>query len=326
MTRRDLLRGAAVGMGTAALAAAAPGETATVPMSEGPPLTPAERAAIAKGIGKEGSWVADQGVYTVPLPRNDLDVRIKGEPVPTPFGFGGWAAFKKAADGQAVLMSDTVLLQEEVNPVLSAALANRFGATAIHNHFFYEEPRVFYMHLHGRGEPGDLARRYAAAIQPSRLHPARQPAPRSTPAATPANQLNPANLARIAGHEGTVNGPVYKITVGRKDLTVRAMGATLPAAMGVNSWAAFYGARNRAHIAGDIVMLEPEVQPVIAALRKSGLEVVALHNHMLNEEPRLFFLHYYGVGPAEDLARGFRAALDELGKHGRAGKRENWAD
>jgi hypothetical protein len=127
-----------------------------------------------------------------------------------------------------------------------------------------------------------------------------------------------ARLAQIAGHEGVANGPVYKITVGRPDLQVMAMGTQITTAMGLNSWAAFAGDRDKAHIAGDIAMLEPEVNPVIRALRQNNLDVVAVHSHMLGEEPRIIFLHYYGTGPAETLAQGFRAALDELGKHGQS--------
>lgn len=281
-------------------------------------LTADEMAAVDQALGKKGNLVQDQGVYTVPLPRNDLKVSIKGEPVPIPFGFGGWVSFKKTRDGKAtVMMSDAVLLQEEVNPVLSAAQANGIEVTAIHNHFFYEEPRIFYTHVHAMGEPGELARAYAAAIRPSRLHPANQPTPGAPPARTGKEIFDMPALNRIVGYEAAVNGPTIKYTVGRSDLTVMAMGAVITAAIGLNSWAAFAGTPERAHVAGDIAMLEPEVNPVVASLRKHGLEVVALHHHMIGEEPRMIFLHYYGTGPAPELARGFRAALDELGKHGK---------
>src|SRR5262245_14179703 len=233
--------------------------------------------------------MADEGVYMVDLPRNDLKVKIRGDAVPTSFGFGGWVAFKKAANGQTTLMSDTVLQQEEVNPVISAAQANGIGITAIHNHFFYEEPRVFYMHLHGQGETAALARSFASAIRPSRLFPANQPPP-SPPSGPPVTQRFDTNrLAQIAGHRGEVKGPVYKITVGRTDVAVIAMYTRITTHMGLNSWAAFAGDRSRAHVAGDIAMLEPEVDPVIAALRKNNLEVVAVHQHMLGEQPRIIF-------------------------------------
>jgi hypothetical protein len=278
-------------------------------------LSNEEMAAIDRALGKKGTAVTDQAVYTVALPRNDLKVSIKGEAVPIPFGFGGWVAFKKTPRGETMLMSDTVLREEEVNRVISAGQENGLEVTAIHNHFFYEEPRIFYMHLHGHGPTEQLARAYADAIRPSPLFPANQPpsSPPTTPAAS--ERFDLPRLAETAGHEGQANGPVYKITVGRPDLRVVAMETEITTAMGLNSWAAFAGDRERAHIAGDIAMLEPEVNPVIRALRRNNLEVVALHHHMLGEEPRIIFLHYYGTGPAETLARGFRAALDELGKH-----------
>jgi len=280
------------------------------------PLSSDETAAVEQALGKKGNTVADQGVFTIPLPRNDLKMTIQGEPVPIPFGFGGWVSFKKAADGKTVMMSDTVLLQEEVNPVISAAQENSIEVTAIHNHFFFEEPRVFFMHLHGMGEPSRLAQAYSATIRPSKLHPANQPPPGAPPSRTAAELFDTAELARIASHDGQVNGPVYKITVGRPDLQVMAMGAEITAAIGLNSWAAFAGDREQARVAGDIAMLEPEVNPVIRALRARQLSVVACHSHMIGERPRILFLHYYGTGRATELAQGFRAALDELGKHG----------
>ncbi len=275
-------------------------------------------AAVDQALGKKGNLVQEQGVYTVPLPRNDLKITIEGEPVPIPFGFSGWVSFKKTRDGRStVMMSDCVLLPEEVNRVISAAHANGIEISAIHNHFFYEEPRVFFMHVHAMGDPGDLARRYSSAIRPSRLHPSNQPPAGPPPARTGKDLFDVARLDRITGYQAAVNGPTIKYTVGRSDLTVMAMGAEITAAMGLNSWAALAGSMDRARVAGDIAMLEPEVNPVIRALRKSNLEVVALHHHMIGEDPRILFLHYYGAGPAAQLAQGFRAALDELGKHGR---------
>ncbi len=286
-----------------------------------PPLTADDNAGVEQALGKKGSLVADQAVYTVPLPRNDLKVTLRGEPVPIPFGFGGWVSFKKTLDGrQTVLMSDVVLLQEEVNAVLSAAQENGLEISAIHNHFFYEEPRIFYMHVHGMGELGRLARAYSAAVRPAKIHPANQPPPGPPPARTGREIFDLPRLDAIMKYQGVVNGPTYKYTIGRADLTVLAMGAEITAAIGLNSWASFAGSMERAHVAGDVAMLEPEVNPVIRALRRNGLEIVALHHHMLGEQPRMVFLHYYGTGPAEQLARGFRAALDELGRaagHGR---------
>ncbi|MFB3880481.1 MAG: DUF1259 domain-containing protein [Armatimonadota bacterium] len=283
-------------------------------------LSAEEVAAVDAALGTKGSAVADELLYTVPLPRNDLSVTIQGDPVPVPFGFGGWASFKKARDGRTTMaMGDTVLVQEEVNPVITAAQAGQVQVTAIHNHFFWEEPRIFFMHLHAMGEDvGELAQRYSAAILPSRLHPKNQPPPKPFTGAGASERFALPELDGIVGSKGAVNGPVYKYTIGRPDLTVVAMDTVISAAIGMNSWAAFAGDMKRAHVAGDIAMLEAEVNPVIAALRRNNLDVVAVHNHMLGERPRIIFLHYYGTGAAPALARGFRAALDELGGHGKA--------
>ena len=321
-SRRRLLRTAAV-LGTTSAVAARAGGAANRP-GKTPPLTPGEMAAVDAALGKKGTYVEPQATYTTPLPRNDLKMTVAGAPVPIPFGFGGWVSVKKTLDGKAaVLMSDTVLLQEEVNPLISAAHASGLEISAIHNHFFYEEPRIFYMHVHGMSDRvDDLARRYAEAIKATKLFPANQP-----PAGPPAgDQRPPARtgkeifdlpaLDKVVGHTGAVNGPTYKYTIGRGDLFVTAMGAHLTAAIGLNTWASFAGTADSAHIAGDFAMLEPEVNPVIKALRASNIEVVATHNHMLGDEPRMVFLHYYGRGPALALVRGFRAGLNELGRHG----------
>lgn len=318
LNRRDFVQAAVLLGSTAALSPAA-----RAAQGGAKPLTADELAAVDQALGKKGNLVADQAVYTVPLPRNDLKVTIQGEPVPIPFGFGGWVSFKKTRDGRStVLMSDTVLLQDELNGVISAAQENGIEVTAVHNHFFWEDPRVFYMHVHAMGEPAKLAQAYSKAIRGTKLHPANQPPAGPPPAKTGSDLFDLPALDRTVGAQGVVNGPTYKYTLGRKDLTVMAMGAEITAAIGLNSWAAFAGGTDRARVAGDVAMLEPEVNPVIRALRKHNLNVVALHNHMLGEQPRMVFLHYYGTGPAGDLARGFRAALDELGKHGGEGKHQ----
>ena len=315
-TRRQLLRAAAAlgvagatGLGRIEEAEAAPQKGKT------PPMIQSDMAAVDAALGKKGRYVEAEAVYTVALPRNDLKVTIKGEPVPIPFGFGGWLSIKRTVNGKgAVLMSDTVLLEEEVNPLISAAHANGLEVSAIHNHFFYEQPRIFYMHLHGMGSASDLARWYAAAIKDTKLFPANQPPAGQSSGRTGKEIFDLPALDKIVGHTGTVNGPTYKYTVGRDDQRIMAMGAEMTASIGLNSWASFAGTADAAHVAGDMAMMEPEVNRVIHALRQNNLEVVALHHHMLGEQPRTIFLHYYGRGPATTLAQGFRAALDQLGK------------
>lgn len=315
-SRREMLRAAAVvgvagaaNLESVARVAAASVTLRTSPMSQN------DMTAVDTALGKKGRYVETESVYTVPLPRNDLKVTIKGEAVPIPLGFGGWVSFKKTIDGKsAVMMSDTVLLEEEVNPLISAAHVNGLEVSAIHNHFFYESPRIFYMHLHGMGDTSDLARRYASAIKTTKLFPANQPPAGQATARTGKEIFDLPGLDKIVGYTGTVNGPTCKYTIGRDDLKIMAMGAEMTANIGLNTWAAFAGESDAAHIAGDVAMLEPEVNRVIKALRQNNLEVVALHHHMLGESPRIIFLHYYGRGPATTLAQGFRAALGELGK------------
>ncbi len=234
--------------------------------------------------------------------------------MPIAFGFGGWVSLKRTLDGKsAMLMSDTVLLEEEVNPLISAAQDAGLEVGAIHNHFFYESPRIFYMHVHGMGDAADLATKFGAAIKATKLHPANQPPAGPPPARTGKEIFDLPALDKIVGATGKVNGPTYKYTIGRDDQRILAMGAEMTAAIGLNTWAAFAGESENAHVAGDVAMMEHEVNPVIRALRKHNLEVVALHHHMLGETPRTIFLHYYGRGAATTLAQGFRAALDELG-------------
>jgi hypothetical protein len=321
VNRRQLLQAATV-LGAAGTIGFGAEETATAaPRGKTPPLTAEEMAAIDSAMGKKGTYNEAQSTHTVALPRADLHVTIQGDKIPTPFGFGGWVSIKKTLDGRScVLMSDTVLLETEVNGLVSAAQENGLEISAIHNHFFYEEPRIFFMHIHGMGSAAELGSRYAAAIRSTKLYPANQAPAGPPPARTGKEIFDLPALDEIVRYKGVVGGPTYKYTVGRDDLRVVMMGADMTAAIGLNSWAAFAGAPDRAHIAGDIAMLEPEVNPVIRALRKNDLEVVALHSHMLGEQPRIIFLHYHGVGPATTLARGFRAALDELGRHGKTMK------
>jgi hypothetical protein len=264
----------------------------------------------------------------VSLPRNDLQVTIGGRAAPTPFGFGGWVALTKAEGGE-VMMGDLVLTEDEVNPVMSALLDHGLDVTALHNHFFWEEPRIFYMHVHGMGSAADLARRLKPAIDVMEQPPLQAPhapaasaaapaaaAPAATAATAPAGTLDGAALAKAIGHQGEQTGPVYKITIGRPDVDLREHGAAIGARMGLNTWAAFAGTDADAMVAGDVAMLEGEVTPVLAALRRGGIDVVAIHHHMTNVKPMVVFLHYYGTGPALELARAVRAAIDLLGTSG----------
>ena len=270
---------------------------------------PNEYQQVLTITGKQGDHKAN--VLKVNVPRNDLHVKVKNVALPTPFGFGGWFAMTKGDGGEDVMMGDLVLLQEEVNQVMSALLENGLEVTTLHNHFFWDEPRIYYMHVHGHGKPGDLAKQIKPALDLIGKGTSSQPA--SKPPSSPATSLDTAKIAKIVGHDGELSGAVYKITIGRDDLKLKDMGATINARMGLNTWAAFYGTNDNAAIAGDIAMLEKEVNPTLKALRSHGLDVVAIHQHMLATQPTVIFLHYWGQGKADDLATGFKAALDQLG-------------
>jgi len=266
---------------------------------------PSDYQQVLKAVGKSGDYKAS--VLKVNIPRNDIHVSIDNLSVPTPFGFGGWFAMTKADGGDDVLMGDLVLLQEEVNPVMSALLGNGLEVTALHNHFFWETPRVYYMHVHGHGKAVELAERIKPALD---LIGKGQPAPAVSTSTTKAS-LGTAQIAKIVGHDGEQNGAVFKITVGRDDIKLKEMGATINSRMGLNTWAAFYGSNDDAAVAGDVAMLESEVTPTLKALRSHGLDVVAIHHHMIGTQPVVIFLHYWGRGKADQLAAAFRAALDQ---------------
>jgi hypothetical protein len=270
---------------------------------------PADYTAVLTALGKTGDF--KDGVLKVNVPRNDLKVTIDGRSVPTPFGFGGWVALTHGAEGHDVMMGDLVLTEDQVNPVMSALLDNGLEVTALHNHFFHEQPRVFYMHVHGMGTPADLAAKLKPAI--AIIDGAIKKAPAPAAGAPPVASLDTAALAKIVGHAGEQSGAVYKITIGRPDIDLREHGAAINARMGLNTWAAFTGTDAAAIVAGDVAMLDKEVQPVLKALRAHGIEVVAMHQHMIGTTPAVIFLHYFGSGSAASLAAGVKAALDCLG-------------
>jgi hypothetical protein len=196
---------------------------------------------------------------------------------------------------------------------MSALLDHGLEVTALHNHFFWEQPRIFYMHVHGLGRAREIAAQLKPAIDliNQAMQRAGPPPAAAAPSATP---LDGAALAKIIGHEGEQNGPVYKITIGRPDIDLREHGAVINARMGLNTWAAFTGTPADAMVAGDVAMLESELPDVLKVLRAHHVEVVAIHHHMTGVQPLVVFLHYFGTGPADGLARAVRAAVDQTGK------------
>jgi uncharacterized protein DUF1259 len=274
--------------------------------------TPADYQSVLTALARTGDF--KDGVLKVNIPRGDLKVTIGQRSAPTPFGFGGWVALTKGAGGMDVMMGDLVLTEDEVNPVMTAILDNGLEVSALHNHFFWEQPRMFYMHVHGMGTAADLAQRLKPAL--ALIPKPAAPAAGAAPAAPAPPSLDTAALARSIGQDGEQTGPVYKITIGRPDIDLREHGAKINARMGLNTWAAFAGTDADAMVAGDVAMLAAELNPVLKALRSHGINVVAIHHHMTSASPTVFFLHYYGTGAAAKLAEGVRAAVDQLGKHG----------
>ena len=271
---------------------------------------PPDYAAALKALNRSGDFRAS--VLRVSIPRNDLTVAVAGVLVPIPLGFGSWIAMTKGDHDMDVMMGDLVLTESEVNPVMSAVLNAGLDVTALHNHFLRESPRVFYMHVHGVGTAVDLARKIRPGLDLIAADPFAVQAGTGTELA--AGPPTAARLTKIIGHAGEANGPVYRITIGRDDLDVREHGARIEARMGLNTWAAFAGSDEDAVVAGDVAMLAAEVTPVLKAMRDAGLHIVALHHHMTTGTPTIYFLHYWGRGPADVLAQGVRAALDRIGR------------
>jgi hypothetical protein len=272
-------------------------------------VTDKTRAVIDELTGAKGVYTADEDVYRVSFPRSDLKISIEGRPVSPFLGFSSWAAFTPSSHGGMMVMGDIVLLQDEVSPVMSAALDNGLEVTALHNHFFYESPRVMYMHIGGDGDVSKLSAAVKKVIDAQR---AIRTAAAEPPTAFPGGQVPAANtitaapLDEILGVKGETNNGMYKATIGR---SAKHHGKTIGKQMGVNTWAAFAGSDEMASVDGDFAMVEGELQGVLKALRKAGIHIVAIHNHMTQEEPQYVFLHYWGKGPAQELARGVKAAL-----------------
>ena len=212
--------------------------------------------------------------------------------------------------GEAMVMGDLVLMQDEVNPVMSAALDNGLQVTALHNHFFYDEPKVYFMHIGGEGSTEQLAKGVRATLDTVKQVRTgnRQPGQSFAASSIPAKSSITANtLQDVLGAKGEANNGMFKAVFGR---TVKMpCGCEVGKEMGVNTWAAFAGADDNAVVDGDFVVLEDELQPTLKSLRKSGINIVAIHHHMIGEEPRLIFFHYWGRGPAKDLANAVKAAL-----------------
>jgi hypothetical protein len=262
---------------------------------------------IGEIIGVKATTTPD-GVVRVGWPRKDVSVQVDGLQMRPFAGLGAWAAFQKSDDG-VMLMGDTVVFQDEVNPAIDAAFASGLEVTAIHNHFFFDEPKVYFMHIGGNGPPDKLAYGVKAVWDAIKKVRAASPQPATTfPGGVPTyGKLDTEKLASIVGTKGSLDSDVYKITIGRD---AEMHGMKFGGSMGLTTWAAIAGTDELAVVDGDFAMTTNEVQPVLKALRAAGINIVALHNHMNGEAPAIYFTHFWGKGRAEDLAAGFRSALD----------------
>ena len=279
---------------------------ASTPVFAAPSKAPFDTAKIEELTGAKGTFNEKESVFKVSMPRNDLSVTAAGVKITPAMGLTSWAAFKKVGK-HTVVMGDTVVLEDQVNPVMSAALDSGLEVTALHNHFFWDSPKVMFMHIGGMGDQAQLAAavgKVFAKIKETSGGKGEVPRADIDPAAT---SLDPNKIEAVIGASGELKNGVYKVVVGRE---TKMHGETMGNNMGVNTWAAFAGSDDRAAVDGDFAMLEPELQGVLKALRGAGINIVAIHQHMSGEQPRVLFLHFWGVGRTTDLAKGIKSALD----------------
>jgi hypothetical protein len=278
-----------------------------------PQAASADWKAVEQALGKAGAMQPGD-VYKVSLPRSDLKVTVNGVQLKPALALGSWVAFKKAGD-MTMVMGDLVLTEDEVTPVLTKLQEGGVEATALHNHVLHESPRVMYMHIHGMGDAVKIASAIHDALALSKT-------PFAAPAAGSQNEeigIDTKQLDQIMGQSGKVNGGVYQFSIPRAEeindgpTTLDTKGPVIPPSMGVAQAINFQSTGgSKAAITGDFVLIASEVNPVIKALRENGIEVTALHSHMLVESPRLFFMHFWANDDAQKLARGLRAALDKV--------------
>src|SRR5437899_6994329 len=271
-------------------------------------------ARIDELTGLKGKMNEKEGVYKVTFPRNDVKVVVAGWTMPPFMGLGTWAAFTKGVHTEAMVMGDTVLFEDEVNAAMIAAVDNGLNVTALHNHFFFDQPKVFFMHIEGEGSVDDLARAVKKMYDTVKAIRGPSAKPASTfeedalvPVSLPEkNSITPAPLNEIFSMQGEAKDGMVKFTIGRP---AKMHGVKIDNTMGVNTWAAFAGDDKNAVVDGDFAVTEDELQPVLKSLLKEKINIVAIHSHMTNEEPRIMFFHYWGRGAAKDLAQAVKGGL-----------------
>lgn len=257
---------------------------------------------------------ANNGEYKITVPQNDLNIEVDGFKIIPAMGLGTWVAFTPVPAG-AMVMGDLVLSETDLKTVQQEVIRQGLTITAIHNHFVRNHPNVMYMHIGGSGPTEQMAQKAKAVLDKIKEVRGGNPSKGTASNGTVENTLDTKRLDEILGYKADMSKGVYKYTIGRPDVKLTEHGAPVTTFLGFNTWAAFQGTPDHAAVAGDFTMLEHEVAGVIKALVENGIEVVAVHNHMVHEQPRIFFLHYWGVGSAETLAKGLKAALDQTGKN-----------
>ena len=267
-----------------------------------------DTAAIETATGLKGSYNRAENVFKVSKPRDDVKINVDRWTMPPFMGLTSWAAFTPMGSS-TMMMGDTVLFEDEVNPAMSVALDNGLEVTALHNHFFFDQPKVFFMHIGGMGD----ARKLATGVKAVYDRIAQGRAAQGTPASSFAGDIaapshvTAAPIEEILGSKAQVKDGMVKVTLGR---TAKMHGTTVGNEMGINTWAAFAGDDEHAVVDGDFAMHENELQTVLKTMRGQSINIVAIHQHMTHEEPRYVFLHYWGKGKAVDLALAVKKALD----------------
>ncbi len=272
-------------------------------------------AKIDQLTGAKGTLNKTEGVYKVTFARTDIKVIVDGTVMPPFMGLTSWAGFKSGEKVEAMVMGDIVLFQDEVNPAMSAALDNGLWVTAVHNHFFFDQPKVYFMHIGGEGSLEQLAGGVKKVMDAVKAVRAAAPEPATGFAHKPfadKSAITPAALDAVFATKGLANDGMYKAVFGRT--TKMPCDCIAGKELGINTWAAFYGTDDNAYVDGDFAVVEGELQTVLKSLRKGGINIVAIHSHMENENPRIIFLHDWGVGPAADLAQAVKTALDTTKK------------
>jgi hypothetical protein len=272
--------------------------------------TPLDTALIESIMGVKGK--SNKGEYKITIPQNDLSVVVDSFKIVPAMGLGTWIAFTPAPNG-AMVMGDIIVTENDLKPVQQEIIRQGMTITAIHNHFVRNHPNVMYMHLGGSGSTEQMAQKAKAVLDKVKEVRGVDPAKGNASTETVTNTIDTKMLDDILGYKAEMSKGVYKYTIGRPDVSLREHGVPVSTFLGFNTWVAFQGTPERAAVAGDFTMLENEVAPVIKALVENGIEVVAVHNHMVHEQPRIFFLHYWGIGNAMQLAKGLKAALDQTG-------------